>query len=399
MASPLVPPRPTLPPMPVIPTASPTPIPPTAAPAIPLIARRDTALPTLGYVVWGSLAGARISHADLHTKLAAAGLGDHLPKPVSYTVSLRRALMALLREREAVTTLPDEESLDQDASQIKLFLRSVTEPGTGCTVFVLVQENVNLTALGLKHQTALRLMLHRKDGWVAVTTAKTGSIPPLAEGSVLPGEIVVLDDEVAPFVQALKPVWERYIGLHFPSDLNEMLRAILCGLRKPGQPARTAIEAGMNAVAVQEGGGSYLVAANQRPQLERLMAFVASIPRRAARQPYLVVMGFVDEEHAKRGMAAATHNGLLAEITALRQDLTGLGKSDKHRSTTLPTRLEAYRQLRDKIELYAGLLGMQQGELQGEMERLQAEAVALLSVEAAPSDAAGSVAIAAPLAA
>lgn len=352
--------------------------------AIPLIARRDTALATLGYIVWGSLAGARIAHADLSDKLADAGLADHLPKPVSYTVSLRRAIMALLREHNAVTTLPDEETLDQDASQIKLFLRSVTEPGTGCTVFVLVQENVNLSALGIKHQTALRLLLNRKQGWVAVTTASAGSIPPLPADSVLPGEIVALDDEARPFVQALAPIWKRYIDLHFPSDLSEMLRSILCGLRKPGQPAQNAIEAGMNAVAVQEGGGSYLVAANQRPQLEKLISFVESIPRSSERRPFLVVMGFVDEEYTKRGMATATHNGLLAEIDELRKDLMMLGKSDKHRAATLPTRLEAYRQLREKIELYAGLLGMQQGELQDEMEQLKSEAIALLSTNPAP---------------
>ena len=363
-----------------------TPVRPAVLPMdeIPLIARRDTTLPTLGYVVWGSLAGARITHTDLYDRLADAGLADHLPKPVSYTVSVRRALMALLGAHNAVTTLPDEETLDQDASQVKLFLRSVTEPGTGCTVFVLVQENVNLSALGIKHQTALRLMLHRKQGWVAVTTARAGSIPPLPADSVLPGEIVALDDEARPFVQALTPIWRRYIDLHFPSDLSEMLRSILCGLRKPGQPARDAIEEGMNAVAVKDGGDVYLVAANQREPLTRAMRFVNGLPHTGYRQPHLVVMGFVDEEYTKRGMATATHNGLLAEIGELRKDLATLGKSDKHRTTTLPARLEAYRQLRDKIELYAGLLGMQQGELQHEMEQLKAEAIALLSPTPAP---------------
>src|SRR5690606_16474764 len=128
-------------------------------------------LPVLGYTVWWSLAGIRVRHDALAAALDSHGFRAFLPPPPSDHIALRRALTALLRGN------PGRSASDEDEAETsRAFLRTIPERAHRQLVFAVIHESVDFMALGLEHQTSLRLRLDKQSGVVTVTSQERGDI-------------------------------------------------------------------------------------------------------------------------------------------------------------------------------------------------------------------------------
>src|SRR5215211_4248017 len=69
--------------------------------AVTMAQLQQMGLPLLGKIVFYSLAGVRIAHADLKTALEAAGFGPFLPDPPTARKAMTRAIGAWVEARAA----------------------------------------------------------------------------------------------------------------------------------------------------------------------------------------------------------------------------------------------------------------------------------------------------------
>ena len=100
-------------------------------------------LPLLGYTVSWRFSGIEIGHNDLRQRLLAAGFGAHTPKPPTARATLRRALIAWIRERARAGRGPaldwDGADLDDSAStRQRALIRTINRRASDWLVFVLV---------------------------------------------------------------------------------------------------------------------------------------------------------------------------------------------------------------------------------------------------------------------
>jgi hypothetical protein len=337
-------------------------------------------LPALGYSVWWSLAGIRVPHSRLATALDSCGFKAFLPARPSYHIALRRALTALVR---GTHTLPTPDIAEADSS--RAFLRTIPERANGQLVFAIIHENVDFRALGLAHQTSLRVRLDKKHGFITITSQERGDIyAPPADTTALGDGIIAIDDDVTPFADALRPHWRHYKDLHIAADLSRMMREIVCGDLIPRTPrsvgARTqATKNELNAVSLRPGGGLYFVPGDKRDTLERLETLIETLPTDGVHAPFFVAQVLLDEAKAKGQVARAVHDGFLSEIQGLQTDLSRLSETDSNKPATLASRMLAYRKIKEKAGMYADLLGMQQADVLQQLQTLQQRVAQLLA--------------------
>jgi hypothetical protein len=345
-------------------------------------------LPTLGYTVWWSLAGIRVPHDTLAATLDACGFKAFLPARPSYHIALRRALTALVR---GTHTLPTPGADEADTS--RAFLRTIPERANGQLVFAIIHENVDFRALGLAHQTSLRVRLDKKHGFITITSQERGDIyAPPTDATALGDGIIAIDDDVAPFADALRPHWCRYKDLHIAADLSRMMREIVCGDLIPRTPRRVATRTQatkneLHAVSLRPGGGLYFVPGDKHDTLERLETLINALPTDGIHTPFFVAQALLDEAKAKGQMARAVHDGFLSEIQGLQTDLSHLTETDSNKPATLAGRLLAYRKIKEKAGMYADLLGMQQADVLQQLQSLQQRVAHLLTADDPPASA------------
>lgn len=323
-------------------------------------------LPLLGYTVSWRFSGIAIGHDDLRRRLLAAGFGAYTPPPPTARVTLRRALIAWIRERSRAGRGP---SLDWDGAELdgggggrqRALIRTINRRASDWLVFVLVAEDVDLVALGLSYGTSLRFLLHKATGRLVCTTDATGEADAVLESAQIEAEV--------------RPHWHHHRELHVSGDLALVVRRIVGGL---------------GAVALREGGGYYFIPDHQREPLIRLRRFVAALPVRPGHEPFLLALPQPDVQAARRQLAQAAHAGFLDELAAMDGDLQRFldAEPGSVRRSTMARRLAEFRAFRTKADAYAELLGMRRERIAAALDALvtKARAVVLNGADAPDED-------------
>lgn len=321
-------------------------------------------LPLVGYLFSCDWHGVRVQRSVLLARLAAAGLSQYAPPPVSYQVSLHRALRAWIAERAAAgerAGLGNQNGLvaeDEPGSgaATRSLVRVARTSRSEWILFAVVQEAVDLAALDLDYATDLRVLVHKATGRLVVTTEATG---------------VVDDQAAAPPVarriaDQLRPHWERCQDLHTAGDLGELTRAALRDLR---------------AVNVQAGSGWYFVPLAQAPALRHLRDQIDRLPSVNEARPATLLLGQLDTAATRKQLAQAAYRDFIAQLGAARQDLATFTARPEGtvRAATIAARLAAYKELKARAELYASLLGMQQEAVQQALAELTEQAQAIVT--------------------
>ena len=313
-------------------------------------------LPLLGYTVSWRFSGIEIGHDDLRRRLLAAGFGAYTPPPPTARATLRRALIAWIRERSRAGRGPslawDGAELDDGgAARQRALIRTINRRDSDWLVFVLVAEDVDLIALGLSYGTSLRFLLHKSSGRLVCTTDATGEADAVLESAQIEAEV--------------QPHWQHHRELHVSGDLALVVRRIVGGL---------------GAVALREGGGYYFLPERQREPLIRLRRFVAALPVRPGHEPFLLALPQPDVQAARRQLAQAAHAGFMDELAAMDGDLQRFLDADPGsvRQSTMARRLAEFKAFRTKADAYADLLGMRQERIAAALNALVAKARAVV---------------------
>ncbi len=126
-----------------------------------------------------------------------------------------------------------------------------------------------------------------------------------------------------------------------------------------------------------------------RPALERLRAVPAAVPHRAGQAPQFWARGGRDRAQARRQLAQAVHSAFTADRAVLRtawQRLQDAAPGTVNEGT-MTERLTAYKRIKERAQIYADLLGMQQERIQAAIAALTEQARAVVLAEPAPEPA------------
>lgn len=123
--------------------------------------------------------------------------------------------------------------------------------------------------------------------------------------------------------------------------------------------------------------------------LTRLRDLITDLPVAGLTRPVTLMLGQLDSRATRRQLALAAHQDFLRQLDAARADLAAF--SQKPDGTVLPKtvaeRLTAYRQLRQRVETYADLLGMQQEAIVAGLHELTAQAARIVTKHVGLDDA------------
>lgn len=324
-------------------------------------ATRD--LPLIGHLVSVDWNGVAVDRRSLLPRLTAVGFGDHAPPTLSHQVSLGRAIRSWIKERAAAgqraglgradgAIRPDRAGGRQGHRDL---VRVARDGASAWILFGIIAEAIDLDQLGLRYRTDLRVLVHKQTGAMLVTTEALGPIDDQAQA---PPEAQVI-------ARQLQPHWEATRHQHTASDLGEMSRSILRAL---------------GAVNVQEGSGWYFVPLARQADLARLRDLIEALPTINGSQPFILMLGQIDAAATRRQLAQAAHRDFLAQLAAARADLAAFVEKPAGtvRAATVASRLAEYRHLKQRASLYAGLLDMQQEQIQRELAELTAQARAIV---------------------
>lgn len=313
-----------------------------------------TQLPILGTTLWWQLRGIRVQEADLKRALAGAGFEKHMPPLPTPRKALRRTLEAWIADKTrqkqgsaGAARARAEDDEETDDQKLRTLIRVINRPGAEQMVFALVQEDVDVTALGLSYLTDLRILLHKQTGQILCTTEARG--------------VISAENESIQIAKELTPYWSMFRTLYFSEDLSRMVRSIITE---------------MKAVSLRKEGGVYFVPAAEQPRVELLRSLIAALPTSGTEEPFLCVLAVPDVEAAKGQMARAVHYGFMDEIRAMAADLGRFvdAKPGTVRSETIAERLQSYRDVKAKVSMYATLLSMHQQDIVKELDGLTAKA-------------------------
>ena len=149
-----------------------------------------------------------------------------------------------------------------------------------------------------------------------------------------------------------------------------------------GTPAATATG--------REGSGCYVVPLARQAALERLRALIAKTPIVNGGQLVVLMLGQIAA--TRRQLAQAAFKDVMAQLGGARQDLAAFaaGPNRTVRAATVANRLTGYRDLTQRVQRSADLLGMQHEQIQHGLDELTDQARTLVAqVAAGGADPAG----------
>jgi hypothetical protein len=308
----------------------------------------QTALPLLGYSVMWRTNRVRIHRDDLLAALTVAQLDAFCPPAPSKKTTLGRAVDAWM-----IARLGSMNRRREMAGEIGITTRPeitlVTKSSSDWHVFYINNKAVAWASLDLTLSTDLRVCLHKKTSEMFVTRVVTGAPDPATKDYLLTDQVQVFAD--------------RFEGVLLTDDLSDMLVSLVRSCQ---------------AVAIRDTGGVYFVPAQQRDRLLHIRRTIESLSNSSA---YMVLLGIPDAEEATGGLVQAVQQGLVEELEACEKRLAYTKRADtqKVKPATVTERLNDYQALRDKAQAMATLLGFQQRDLIQGIDRLNAQALALLT--------------------
>lgn len=317
-------------------------------------------LPLAGHVVSWRMSGVEISRADLEALLKKHQFAWAMPKkPPTLKGAFSRALEAWIKAKGAVKLAKgsggdsdDDEDVAGSGTRERAMIRVSSPKGSAYTVFAIVGEVVDLKKLGFRYGTSMRFLLEKSSGAVICTTDSTGGADQVSREQVI--------------VQEIAPFWTRFQMAYVSGDLSRIVRSIVESL---------------DPLVLREGGGSYFVPETHRAQLDRLAALVDDLPLVGTRKPFLTMIPIPDVPAARQQLTRAAHASMLDDIEAARKDLERFLQQEAGtvKPETIAARIEGFKALRARADLYSGLLGMWVDDITQGLDGLTAAARAVVT--------------------
>jgi hypothetical protein len=319
----------------------------------------ELGLPLLGYTVVPALKGIEIKYQDALAILTPLGFHDALPGLPKAETSLKRAIKRWMKE------LGNAELGAQDDDDI--LLRPITRHGSEIIALALVVESSDLAQWGLSYLTNLRVFYNKKTDTLSLT--RTGS-----------GQSLITDDQ--DLLDKLDPHFQYYKDVYTVTELGRMVGDLI------GQ---------VSASTMREKGGTYFIPSQKKtntgqmvstvPELQRLKDLIElQLPAgpNMENTSSLSTFPVIDTKKSRRQMSDLAHKSFVAELTALKKDLarfeaqlqkktilkSGKIHYGKIKPETIIARMQAYKDMKTKIELYQATLDMRQDELLAELDTL-----------------------------
>lgn len=317
-------------------------------------------LPLVGYTVFWSLAGIRVKHDDLKAALDATGLSRYCPDPPTPYMAIKRAIESWRVQRMVDVLGGREEEQARDESEgakaqpsggkkQRVLIRAV--PDQDWVVFALVREAI--VNLGLSHATTLRVLYNKKSQTLFCSTDPAG----IPVGDAF--EEALKRDEL--LTRELITHWSNFRDLHVAGDLTDMMVGMLHSFQ--GVTLRPKL------------GSTYFVPEGHRDGLTRMSQMLRMLPTNGVDQPFLCALGVIDRGGATRQLARAVHESLMAEVDGLHNDLKRFTSANGTVKTkTMEERLQAYADLRKKVEIYVDLMGMRSDRILAKLGSLREQA-------------------------
>lgn len=317
----------------------------------------------LGYTVVPSLKGIEITRQAALDILTPLGYHDYLPGLPKPETSLKRAIKAWMKELA-------NKDLGATTDDDHILLRPITKRGSGEMIaLALVVESSDLLAWGLGYLVGLRVFYDKKTGILSLNRPSNGQSTATAAS-----DKALLDK--------LEPYWEYYKEVYTVSELGRMVSDIINKV---------------DASSMRKEGGTYFIPYIRKtntgadicsvPELQRLKDLVElQLPGapNGENTSSLNTFPMIDTKKTRRQMAEIAHKSFVGELTTLKKDLDrfvaqlqkktttkkGKVKYGKVKEETVLARLNDYKNVKTKIELYRATLDMRQDELLTELEAL-----------------------------
>lgn len=312
-------------------------------------------LPIMGYTVMWRASGIDIDHDTLVGLLAAQGFEQYAPDLPTAKRALRRAIVAWLKDRAAnAAAHANVAALDDDdptgASTVKrALIRPINTAKSQLMSFSVVREDIDLTAFGLDHDTALRFILDKETGALCVTTL---------EGA--PEVVRPIHDPIGASIEAeLTPVWDHYRQQHTTADVLKTVRDIVLAAMS---------------FSLRREGGVYFVPEGKRDTVLGLRAFFATLTDACpAGTAFALTLPQLDLGGARAQLSVAAHAAMEEEIARTETYLTDAfvnAKPGTVRPASIAKQIENFKQMRAKADAYRELLGMRQENISASLDRL-----------------------------
>jgi hypothetical protein len=325
-------------------------------------------LPLAGHVVSWRMSGVEIGRTDLESLLKKHQFAWAMPKkPPTLKGAFSRALEGWIQAKGALKLArgtggdSDDEDVTGSGTRERAMIRISSPKGSAYTVFAIVGEVVDLKKLGFRYGTSMRFLLEKATGAVICTTDSTGAADQVSQERVI--------------MQEIAPYWSRFQVAYVSGDLSRIIRSIVESL---------------DPLVLREGGGSYFVPETHRAALDRLAALVDDLPLVGTRKPFLTMIPIPDVPAARQQLTRAAHASMIDDIEAARKDLERFlsQESGTVKPETIAARLEGFKALRARANLYAGLLGMWVDDIAHGLDTLTnaAKAVVTSDLMVAPTE-------------
>lgn len=314
-------------------------------------------LPIMGYTVMWRAAGVDIDHATLVNLLTAQDFAQFAPDLPTAKRALRRAIVAWLKDRaKNVAAHATIDALDDDDPSGKgtvkrALIRPINTAKSSLMSFTVVREDIDLTAFGLEHDTALRFILDKETGALCCTTL---------EGA--PEDVRTQHDPVGAIIEGeLTPLWDHYRNQHTTADVLRTVRDIVLSAMS---------------FSLRREGGVYFVPESKRGTVIGLRDFFASLtdacPDSTA---FALTLPQIDFGGARAQLSVAAHAAMEDEIARMKtylQDAFVNAKPGTVRPASITKQIEQFKQVRGKVDAYRELLGMREDKIAAELEELTA---------------------------
>ncbi len=320
-----------------------------------------------------------IGFDELRQRVTPLGFGaeELLPPEPEPRTYIRRAITAWLREIATSDIGLPVELLDDDEEtgrKKKPLVREIKNRDKNVLVLALVRENIDLDALGLSYLTNLRVFYikPKKDkeqpeqpGKLTLTLTPSGATDPAT---------YITDPREQALLISLQKHVDHYAQTYKVEELRRMVKKII---------------ESMSAINMRPDGGVYFVPYHNRDKLIRLKELVEqALPSTAGKNTSILMhLPVADETSSNEQVAGAAHQTFVARADALQERMQRVlldaeNKKRGIRKDLMEKRIAEIDELKQELDLYHKILGVQQEEIASRLTQMQEQAQELIGLYA-----------------
>ena len=283
-----------------------------------------------------------------------------LPEPATI---LKRAIKAWMR-----AIVPVDLGINADE---KILLRDVTRSSADILVVALVVEQADLAEWGLSYLTNLRVFYMKSTGILSLNRQATGQ------------STAAVNQNDLDLLTILQPLFDYYTDVYTITEIGRWCSNVLDT---------------MDTVRMKEKGGTYSVPYSLLSRLQELKDILElelpAGPNNMTNTSVLHTIPVIDRPATRNQLSQIAHKSIMGDLDKLETDLkrfidqttkitftkSGRAKGHKVKQETVEARLNEYRRMRDRIQLYHATLGLRQDELIGRLDAFEKTAKELVHV-------------------